>query len=73
MPLIIHKTTPPRGGSRKLWVGGSSFCVIKGEALVRGTKSREGGGYGKGVTYFMIMIIKDSIVIDRYNWAKCDL
>ena len=37
-----------RGGSRKLWVGGSSFCVIKGEALDRGTKSRAGGGYGRG-------------------------
>ena len=28
--------------------GGSSFCVIKGEALVGGTKSR-GGGMGGGV------------------------
>ena len=30
--------------------GGSIFCVIKGEALDRGTKSRAGGGYGRGVS-----------------------
>ena len=30
--------------------GGSSFCVIKGEALERGTKSRVVGGYGRGVS-----------------------
>ena len=39
-----------RGGSRKLWVVGSSFCVIKGEAHDRGTKSRAGGGYGREVS-----------------------
>ena len=27
-------------------MGGSSFCVIKGKALDRGTKSRAGGGGG---------------------------
>ena len=36
----------------KLWVGGSSFCVMKGEALVRGTKSRAGGGYGTPPSLF---------------------
>ena len=30
--------------------GGSSFCVIKGEAVDRGTKSRAGGRYGRGVS-----------------------